>query len=1065
MKRYQSVGLLFLLAWSTLLFSAEKTLFMDKSTTLSTSVCELFPNTVQSWQGNKNNFFYSALSQTNIAFIDLLDGDKVGFDNLIINDYNNSIYTPDNQKRSSRCNDNDAVCELNGEFASAYSANFIDTVPSDVHIINDLPASSVDVTYDQNTYFKSAYSSTHNTIALNVAAGRTITFKEGEYWFDSIQVAQKGKIIADGNVIFHVKDQLRVDGEIRQKEASSLVIFSYRKEGCPKPNNYPNGIPDLFWLPSVSNPSYDYQRVLLDNNAVVEAHIYAQGPLLLSDYSQVIGSVTACQIKMNKESKIIGKQLQNCESSNYQLVISPTSGKGLACDGIEIKFSLIDSNGNVVEGKGQKLQVISTPVAVGDRNSACWSEDGNITTPECNHAGDSRFETVFPSSGLAVVTRFIHSKFLNSYNVSASVSSDNLNVTEGPYEFISQSISIVPSEGVDNSENNQVAARPFPFRLKIRGKENGNGNQLNCKIIKEDIDLTVNFSHSKQPVSSSKDLEISHNSAPWEVANNNLVISFEDGVAGGDEAAADGTLLAKFDDAGIIGLTVNSTIQGKLFTTTEQFYFRPFTATICDQSGPLPSYTNDSNGAYLASGSDFGGYLKAVNWIPNLDSGNNGYGDGIPDNNNASLVCSQSVTPSYIGHNGYVAKLTPTSSVIYPVGGQVNTLTADGSAISYFKKEVTSGNQNTATVFNWNDVGALTFDVVQNNYFNRAGFNIPSTRTKVGRFYPAYFTITNTIWNYPENQGSSGEAYVYMDQNFADVDFEITAYSALGSETINYGLFDDSLKASFSLAGEYATRLNITEADLDASHWNNSGAVWHVNNLDHAVIWSKKEVTAITSNRTTEADGPFNVNSNSNSITTELSLKISGEDPVTFSKDNSIIEAELLSQPDVRYGRMVLDSVGTTINQEVNIPLRVEYWNGNQFVVSDTDNKASFDGDKYCKQIIWPNPTDLSPSKLVGSGDVDKGINQTDLNADPDDHALREQVRFWLRLATESPQKGELNVNCQEVLGSNDEQPWLQYNWRGQGDEDPSTVVTFGVYRGNDRIIFRGESNIIGTSN
>ncbi|MDP2557439.1 hypothetical protein Q8W15_08990 [Photobacterium damselae subsp. piscicida] len=39
-------------------------------------------------------------------------------------------------------------------------------------------------------------------------------------------------------------------------------------------------------------------------------------------------------------------------------------------------------------------------------------------------------------------------------------------------------------------------------------------------------------------------------------------------------------------------------------------------------------------------------------------------------------------------------------------------------------------------------------------------------------------------------------------------------------------------------------------------------------------------------------------------------------------------------------------------------------------------------------------------------------------------------------------------------------QPWLSYNWRKQGDEDPSAVVTFGVYQGNKRIIYRAEAGV-----
>ena len=58
-----------------------------------------------------------------------------------------------------------------------------------------------------------------------------------------------------------------------------------------------------------------------------------------------------------------------------------------------------------------------------------------------------------------------------------------------------------------------------------------------------------------------------------------------------------------------------------------------------------------------------------------------------------------------------------------------------------------------------------------------------------------------------------------------------------------------------------------------------------------------------------------------------------------------------------------------------------------------------------------------------------------------------------------SKKTGENDVSCSTDY---EDQPWLQYNWRQLGDEDPSTVVTFGIYRGNDRVIYRGESGLTG---
>ena len=1002
--------------------------------------CDAF-NGMQTWRNNSINLI-TMENNAKVTKAGVAQG-QVRFTNDIVNQYPGFI--PETPIESGLCDGVSCSLAVDNELPELLNLNW--EVSSSARVINGYDSNmDVQKEFTQPTYFKNPYGvgNPQGYSGFYINASHTIVFKSGEYWFDDMSVL--GDIEIEGDVIFHVQDKVNFAKNVNANNGGTLFIYSYKGEGCRSTiDTSPN-------QPMV-NRNYSLN---LNSNAYVNGYIYTKGSMTLANGAKIKGAVTACQIEMNNNAEFIYEPLMNCGSAQYSLMIAPTSGKGLACDGISIEFSLRDSLGNVVDGVGQELFVTSSPIS--GNTDACWSHDGNVTTSECNHTSDSEFRVNFPTDSPATITRYIHSKFLNSYNIQAVVNSENLTEIAGPYEFIAQSISIVPSEGVDNSESNQVAARPFPFRLKIRGKESGNGNQLNCKVIKEDIDLEVNFSHSKQPANSPSNLEISYNSGSWETANKNILISFEDGVAGGDENQADGTLLAKFDDAGIINLAARVDIQGEDFTTSEQFYFRPFTAALCDTSSALPSYTDEDSGAYLPSGTDFNGYLKAVNWIKSLDNGT--YGDGIPDRNEPSLVCSKEVTPSYITHGGGSAKLNLSSQLNYPVSGAIGVITADGQSISDFNKDITHSNQNLPTIMNWNEVGTLSFDAFQNNYFNRTGFNIPSTTTSVGRFYPAYFSITNTLWDYPVNQGSSEGTYSYMAQPFDDVNFEVTAHSYSGSTVTNYGLFNTNLKASFLLTGDYNDRLNIAPSDLDNTHW--SDANWETPNFSNGVIWSRKGASALAGNTTTKEDGPFNMSGNPNSVTTALGLKISGVDPVSFDLNQTVLEQELLDQPDVRYGRMVLDSVGTSVGQNVTVPLRVEYWNGNAFVLSNTDRASLFDGEQHCKQTVWPDPTQSSGAILKGSNTVIQGSDVTNLVADANNSTLREQVRFWLRLASTSPQTSETNVDCESGFVN---QPWLQYNWRGQGDEDPSTLVTFGIYRGNDRIIFRGESNIIGTSN
>ncbi|MDD9175565.1 MSHA biogenesis protein MshQ [Aliivibrio sp. S2TY2] len=1007
--------------FSLLCFSMNSSAEEKQELTSINDMCEYFPSTAQTWfdgGGTKTQLIVDGKNSSNRSYIET-PGRKVGF-----------------PLGSMNLNSHKTCEDSNGGSGDCIADPSL-IVPK-LLITTEFTGVDGSITGLSDITINPGHYAAINLMGGNAADYINVNIEPGVYWVNQFNATGFAKI--------HFSNTEKTIIHVQNWNDPGNVIYNHEAE------------PDNLLIAAHGASS----NILMAGSNLLKAHLYSENNIALNGSVSIYGAVTAKTLKLFSNSRIIGQSECINPSNDVQLVISPTSGKGLACDGIAIDFSLVDFDGNVVEGKGQQLQVSSTPVAVGDRNSACWSEDGNITTPECNHADDSRFDTVFPSSGPAVVTRYIHSKFLNSYNVSASVSSDNLTTTEGPYEFIAKAISIVPSEGVDGSDSNQVAGRPYPFRLKIRGKENGNGNMLNCHIIKETADIDVTFSNSVLPVTSNENIEIKKETNGWAEANRTLSVAFVNGVAGGDESQADGSLKARLNDAGKARLTVSANIQGNTFTTSEQFYFRPFTAALCDKSSALPSYTDELNGAYLASGTDFNAYLKAVNWIKGLDTGL--YGDGVPDYDNPSLVCSKAVTPSYITHSEGMAQLSLAAQLNYPLSGVIGVITADGHPIANFSKEVTSENKNASTQMNWNEVGTLGFDVFQNNYFNRSGFTIPSTFSKVGRFYPAYFSITNTEWDYPQKQGTSEGSFVYMDQFFKNVDFQVTAYSALDSEVTNYGLFNNELKSRFSLGGEYASRLNITDVDLDETHWSDK-AVWQVTNLEHAVTWSKKEGAPSFGNRTTVVDGPFNASGHSSSEITSLGLKISGADPVTFIKDQQSAEAELLSQPDVRYGRMVLDNVGVASGQSVSVPLRVEYWDGQRFILSKDDDAAVFNGSYHYKQTIWPESDKESAAKLMGTGGIKSGLNSIDLIAEPDNNQLREQIRFWLCLSEDSPQLSEKHTHCESKPSGLYLQPWLQFNWRGKGDEDPSTVVTFGIYRGNDRVIFRGESNIIGTSN
>ncbi|WP_375792881.1 DUF6701 domain-containing protein, partial [Vibrio alginolyticus] len=160
----------------------------------------------------------------------------------------------------------------------------------------------------------------------------------------------------------------------------------------------------------------------------------------------------------------------------------------------------------------------------------------------------------------------------------------------------------------------------------------------------------------------------------------------------------------------------------------------------------------------------------------------------------------------------------------------------------------------------------------------------------------------------------------------------------------------------------------------------------------------------------------------------------------------SIGVKQLRKQPDIRFGRVDLDDVGGNQGKELRVPFRVEYWNGSRFIANPDDNQTDVKGVTAAETHIWPTGTDADPKAVTlgAGGTVSSGSSRsiTATQAEP----YRQQTRVWL-----------------DLDDSKNGLPWLKYDWDKDGsEENPSTVVTFGIHRGNDRVIYRGEPGLTG---
>ncbi|HAS62985.1 MAG TPA: hypothetical protein DCS35_10665 [Vibrio sp.] len=489
-----------------------------------------------------------------------------------------------------------------------------------------------------------------------------------------------------------------------------------------------------------------------------------------------------------------------------------------------------------------------------------------------------------------------------------------------------------------------------------------------------------------------------------------------------------------------------------------KFKARPWTFAVCRSdltSLPSGDISNVSSAPFVAAGEAFDVAALPIRWQAS--------GATTGAIATESAYCNSSLVTQNFAKGGVDSlEVKVSHNLNLPSGGEVGTLSG------VVTKDSIANSTSGYYIFNdlsWDEVGQIKLIATSDKYLT---MDIQPGYKNLGRFYPNHFAINKSEWLAPIDQGG----VTYLSQPFDHAEVKVAAFAYGSTEPLkNYHHFSSDLQAHFNLKQDsdvsnelkLDTTTGVWRADSDSP----SGfSYWELESSDAVVL---RQETANTGGViTTKENGPFNTGI----ATTDFGLRISAIDPATFDESGLALDNQkFINQPKLRYGRMVLSSLGGTSGMNIKVPLKVEYWNGSRFIINADDDRSQFAtaSGYQCKQTLWSkggaSDSMLSGSNTVPWESVNTGFSDKLVaSADTSDDSLREQVRFWLRLDdTSDSSHTSPQLSDADECGSNGlAQPWLQYNWRGKGDEDPSTVVTFGIYRGNDKIIFRSESGLTG---
>lgn len=845
----------------------------------------------------------------------------------------------------------------------------------------------------------------------------TVTLQSGEYWVDEL--------------IFSTNDaSLKVQGKV-------YLHFRSLKISGDRVSINSGGSPENLWMfghigaapITISNNDVSITGMLfLDAPSFTNSDgLIAQGARL-----KFTGSLTASRIKVtNNDSTFTGHVASACDTtvdSSYALTLQPAEAYSLICAAQRLEFQVVDSNNQATGDFTGTISVSPVSASLSLVQGKGSGSNGSYTP---NASGELWLDLTASSSQTVTITGT-----LNPQGDSASVS--------GTYHFVPYKLSA--------SDQHVIANKPQTVEVKALACDDNGG--------------VVDINYGGTPTVSS--VWVAPTSGAGELT---FATAFTQGAASSELTMEDSGIKtvtmtdSSFDCSGLTDCPVegSGTLQGS-FTV----YSRPWTLAICSPNGSTMDgdITNPDSLAFTSAGNLFALNIRPLRWVSGSgdDSSPQAGGNAIE----TSAYCSSAVTQNFFSDNSQLAVLAVLShQVAQPADGNDGTL--DGT----LEQLNTTGINSSYLPFSglsWSEVGVLRVNAdISGSYL---GMTVNQGYRDIGRFYPAWLSITENNWDYADDHNG----FVYMNQTIP-YRFTVEAQNMQSDATTNYSAFSQALIADVKLLAVDSDGEELSDRidEYDLQLWDGSGdGAWSGATLSVTNDFTFLKQQQSASPYTSSVDGPYQ---------SGFGLRVSDKvDGVDFASPDLELKASttlldtgkrFTTQPDIRYGRMVLGDVGGTSVSIINVPLRVEYWQGSRFAINTDDSGSYFatPNEYVCKQTVWPTSGSGSSSKLTGSdtpsswAKVASGKSSVVFAtpASSDETAdVREQVRFWLRLdddARSSPQLSESGVNCGTQYTS---QPWLQYNWRDKGDEDPSAVVTFGIHRGNDKVIFRGETRLTG---
>lgn len=801
-------------------------------------------------------------------------------------------------------------------------------------------------------------------------------------------------------------------------------------------------------------------------NSQINAVIYSQRNITFQNNVAITGAVTGVQITLNNTAKITydSSAVGNmdfgvtCPKATISQFAVSAPSTGTNCQNMTITVTAQNASGQTVTNYTGSITLstqTSSGTWVSTSGSGTFNGSSNGTATYTFVAGDSgnaSFQLNYPASGSAPVT--IKAYQTNNTGISG----------------LSNAINFVPASLLvtDTAVSNPPAAPPAAFSTTKTAGTNFTlyltaYNSSSCGIV-------TSYTGSKNirfyttylnPITGTMNATINGTAIASSAgaAATTQAITFTNGVA---------TVTARYNDVGQLKLNVIDTATNPAGPTgvSGNFVVKPasFVLNVPNNSASQTQTASAclTNAVFKKAGNNFIVNVQARNALGN-------------------------VTPNYGNENSPQGIILTSGAIYGPTNarnGSTNAGTIGNS--STFTKIISGGVPSGSswslpyfqgTTFSFDEVGCinLTASVLGGNYLGAANGTVTGSLV-VGRFIPDHFNVSGNTPQFKTACSGASGSFTYLDQPFLYATqpvLTVTGYSLGNTITKNYtgsfwkltssGFLPVYNKGYFPVNGGdiipslalSATIPTPTFVDVGGGNATATGAgTGTFTFTDGGGLKIQRLSSTLVPAFTAEIQLQVQTIADPDGVAcTGTGCSSGGFSFGTTTSGNGIVFSGTGGGKQFYHGRLVvIDANGPEISP-LTVPMQTQFYTTTGgFVLNTLDTGSSGNCTAYTGGNSNLNLT-LSPTALSTVATV---------AGSPNYYFSGGVLNISLSAPTGVTTTGYVDIEA-NITATGANLPWLQYNWPysvppvTNFTANPRGRGTFGIFRGNDRIIYQKE--------